>query len=375
MNGVVRQFEPQITRSGGAPSKYRFTVRCSDCANTDTYEASRPTNNDAVRGYFKDRGWLLGRAASFDLCPACLARPHHAQELPPASQRHETKALDKRRRDTADILARHLGKPEALAAEVFRPKEAKSIQSPAPQAPKSTPAPSPQIEQTLSGMAADLKGLRSAVELMADQMSQLVAVGSRQIEALASLPPAITQSAEGLSNGLRQVARAIQAVPPLLQPVADQVSTAEPIAGTIQTQAVEVEPASAAEMAAHKPSRQIKGRQQTKDEPVVSEPADIVVKSIADAKGTNRFYTSIRLPRELWDRVGFGSDDRLLLDWSGSVLSIDRAVEGGVKPKAVGSRSVVLQSWKLGNVNLDKPRFTGTSGSLRVIGTETQPKG
>jgi hypothetical protein len=161
----------------------------------------------------------------------------------------------------------------------------------------------------------------------------------------------------------------------LLQPVADQVSTAEPIAGTIQTQAVEVEPASAAEMAAHKPSRQIKGRQQTKDEPVVSEPADIVVKSIADAKGTNRFYTSIRLPRELWDRVGFGSDDRLLLDWSGSVLSIDRAVEGGVKPKAVGSRSVVLQSWKLGNVNLDKPRFTGTSGSLRVIGTETQPKG
>ena len=123
MSGIARQFEPQITRSGGAPSKFRFTVYCSDCAATDSYEASRPTSDDAVRGYFKDRGWLLGRAASFDVCPACLARPRHGQKMQPAGGRRETKALDARHRDTADILARHLGKPEALAAEVFRPKE------------------------------------------------------------------------------------------------------------------------------------------------------------------------------------------------------------------------------------------------------------
>ena len=49
MPGIARQFEPQITRSGGAPSKYRFTVRCSDCASTDTYEAARPTSHDTVR--------------------------------------------------------------------------------------------------------------------------------------------------------------------------------------------------------------------------------------------------------------------------------------------------------------------------------------
>ena len=36
MPGIARQFEPQVTRTGGALSKYRFTVRCSDCANTDT---------------------------------------------------------------------------------------------------------------------------------------------------------------------------------------------------------------------------------------------------------------------------------------------------------------------------------------------------
>ena len=216
MSGIARQFEPQITRSGGAPSKFRFTVRCSDCANTDTYEASRPTSNDAVRGYFKDRGWLLGRAASFDVCPACLARPRHAQKMQPAGQRRETKALDARHRDTADILARHLGKPEALAAEVFRPREQAVRPAPGSQTPSfacTGSSSSDKAEQTFSAIAADLKGLRAAVEFMADHVSQLVALGSRQIEALASLPPALTQSAEGLSDGLRQVARAIQAAP------------------------------------------------------------------------------------------------------------------------------------------------------------------
>ena len=38
MPGIARQFEPQITRTGGAPSKYRFTARCSGCHKTDTYE-------------------------------------------------------------------------------------------------------------------------------------------------------------------------------------------------------------------------------------------------------------------------------------------------------------------------------------------------
>ena len=84
------------------------------------------------------------------------------------------------------------------------------------------------------------------------------------------------------------------------------------------------------------PARQDQGRRKSKDETVASEPADIVVKSIADSKGKDRFYTSIRLPRQLWDRAGFGPDDRLLLDWTGSVLSVERTAEGGVKPKSVG---------------------------------------
>jgi hypothetical protein len=366
MPGIARQFEPQITRSGGAPSRYRFTVRCSDCANAETYEASRPTSNDAVKAYFKDRGWLLGRAASFDLCSACLARPRHAQETQRTGQPREVKVLDKRHRDTADILARHLGKPEDLAAKVFRPKEAKPIQSPAPEAPlptQYTPAFSPEIEPILSGMAADLKDLRSAVEFVADQVSQLVALGSRQIEALAQLPPALTQLAEGFSDGLRQVADAIQAGPPLLHPVADQAYTAKPDTDTTQTQTADAELAPVAEPAVPEPPRPIKGRRRNRDETVASEPANIVVKSIADAKGMNRFYTSIRLPRQLWDHAGFRPEDRLLLEWNGEALSITRAADGGVKPKSIGSRSVVLQSWKLGNLSFDSSEVLSVKGS------------
>jgi hypothetical protein len=45
MPGIARQFEPQITRTGGAPSTYRFTARCSTCSKTDTYEVSSEPKN------------------------------------------------------------------------------------------------------------------------------------------------------------------------------------------------------------------------------------------------------------------------------------------------------------------------------------------
>ena len=114
------------------------------------------------------------------------------------------------------------------------------------------------------------------------------------------------------------------------------------------------------------PPRQARGPRKAKDEIGRSKPANVVVKSLADSKGKDRFYTSIRLPRELWDGAGFGPDDRLLLDWSGKALSIERANQGGVKPKTIGDTSVVLQSWKLGNLNFDQPKVTNSEGSLRL---------
>jgi hypothetical protein len=384
MPGIARQFEPQITRSGGAPSKYRFTARRSGCHKTDTYESSKSVGDDFIKGYFKERGWLLGRDRAYDLCPDCLTKPREAQRhrSPEAANPsgRSTAPADKRFQDTADILARHLGKPEALAAEVFRPKPVLSPRPPTPEAPRQTgsaPALSPEVEQALTGMAAELKGLRSTMELMAEQMGQLVALGGQQIEAIARLAPLMAQSAEGISGGFREVVRAIQSVPSASALEREATKAETPL--TRETEPVEEQDAEIISEPEPLVTSKAKGRERPNARPNRSEGkartvvlAPVVVKSIPDAKRSDRFYTSIRLPRELWDRAGFGLEDRLLLDWSGKVLTIQRALDGGVKPKSVGESSVVLQSWKLGYLNLYQPKVTGSDASLRLMGGRGQ---
>jgi hypothetical protein len=387
MPGVARQFEPQITRTGGAPSKYRFTARCSGGPKTDNYEASKPASDELVKGYFKDRGWLLGRDRAYDLCPACLAKPCEPQQrhtLPESANRLDRSMAptNKRPRDTADILARHLGKPEALVAEVFRPKPVQAARPSVPDVPRQT-APAPalprEVEQALTGMAADLKSLRSTLELMAEQMGKLVALGSQQIEAMARLAPLVAQSAEGISGGLRDVVSAIQSIPSSSPPVGEPTKTEEPLmreADPVGPQDPDIspEPEPLAVAGTKGRSRQKRQPQQTEDSTNTAISAPIVVKSIPDAKRSDRFYTSIRLPRELWDNAGFGPDDRLLLGWSGKALTIERAAEGGVKPKSIGEASVVLQSWKLGDLNLDQPKVSGANASLRLTASVARPR-
>ncbi|KFG68855.1 hypothetical protein [Microvirga sp. BSC39] len=395
MPGIARQFESQITRTGGAPSKYRFTARCSTCSKTDIYEASRPANDDLVKGYFKERGWLLGRDRAYDLCAACLSKPREERQSRPSNdagpQRSPAAAspsgrpsapADKRPRDTADILARHLGKPEALAAEVFRPKP---VQFPRPSTPEtpaqtgSTPTLPREVEQALTGMAAELKSLRSTIEGMAEQIGKLVALGGQQIEAIARLAPLMVQSADGIVGGLREVVSAIQPIPSESPPEPEPLKAEEPLtreAEPVERQDPELSSDPEPRKASQAKERSRAGLRPAKTEAQVRHTgsAAIVVKSIPDAKRSDRFYTSIRLPRDLWDQAGFGPDDRLLLDWSGKTLTIERVAEGGVKPKAVGSTSVVLQSWKLGNLNFAQSKIAGADGSLRLTAGRRSPK-
>jgi hypothetical protein len=378
MPGIARQFEPQITRSGGTPSKYRFSVRCSQCHKTDAYEASKPTSDDVVKGYFKQRSWLLGRDRSYDLCSTCLVKPRNAEQSRHAASEAAGRlsdrpvAPDKRYRDTADILARHLGKPEALAAEVFRPKGVQSARPSAvdtPRQPIPASALSPEMEQALTGMAVDLKGLRSAMELMAAQVGKLVALGGQQFEAIACLAPLVVQSAEGISSSVRDVVSAVRFIPsspPLpTEPVDDKGQpTSQSVQAHDQTLSAEAEPD--VEEGAEEPVMQGLRFRRSGEKARMAAAALVVVKSIPDAKRSDRYYTSIRLPRELWDSTGFEPQDRLLLDWSGKALTIERAPVGGVKPKSIGEATVVLQSWKLGNLNFVKPKVTGADASLRL---------
>lgn len=378
MPDTARQFEPHITRSGGVPSQYRFTVRCSECPKNDRYESNRPIGDDVIRGYFKERGWLLGRDRSYDLCPACLAGSRDTEQrrvkdtarqsfaMTARQPDREAASRNVRRKDTADILARHLGKPEVLAAEVFRPKQAQPQRPPAPSAMSEsvTPPPlSPEVEQTLTGMAADLKSLRSTMELIAEQVSRLVALGGQQIEAIARLAPLMVQSVEGISGSVREVVSAVQTLSP-----PSAVSLAQPASiGEVhneQQQDVGSEPESV--QAPEVPAKRIRRSKKTEGSTRKAASAHVVVKSIPDAKRSDRFYTTIRLPRELWDRAGLGPEDRIRIDWKKKALSITRVVEGGVKPKSIGDAVVVLQSWRLGDLTFDPAKVTAGEGTLRL---------
>jgi hypothetical protein len=228
-------------------------------------------------------------------------------------------------------------------------------------------------------MAAELKDLRSTMEGMAEQMSKLVALGGHQMEAIARLAPLMVQSADGIVGGLRDVVSAIQSIPSASPPEPEPLKAEEPL--TREAEPVEQQdPEPGLEPEPRKASkakeRSRAGLRPTKTKAKVRHTgsAAIVVKSIPDAKRSDRFYTSIRLPRDLWDQAGFGPDDRLLLDWSGKTLTIERVAEGGVKPKAVGSTSVVLQSWKLGNLNFAQSKIAGADGSLRLTAGRRSPK-
>jgi hypothetical protein len=226
-------------------------------------------------------------------------------------------------------------------------------------------------------MAAELKSLRSTMELMAEQVSKLVALGGQQLDAIARLPPLMIQSADGISGGLREVVSAVQLISNTSPPVREPSKAEEPLtpeAEPVEQQDPELSSEPVPRNAPRAKARSRAGQRstETKDQVRQTGSGPLVVKSIPDAQRSDRFYTSIRLPRDLWDQAGFGPDDRLLLDWSGKTLTIERVAEGGVKPKAVGSTSVVLQSWKLGNLNLDQLRVTGADGSLRLTGGRRQ---
>jgi hypothetical protein len=204
---------------------------------------------------------------------------------------------------------------------------------------------------------------------MAEQMNKLVALGGQQIEAVARLAPLLARSTDGLSSELREIVSAVRSIPVPLDGTAEQKRDlqATTVLETSTSQEAELssipEPVQAlqTEQLPEPDAPPIKAREARQK---TSGP--VVVKSIADAKRPNRFYTTVRLSRELWDKAGFRPDDRVQIDWKGKTLSISRDPEGGVKPKSVGDATVVLQSWRLGELNFDRVKVTSGTASLRL---------
>ncbi len=385
MPAFARQFEPHVTRSG-TMSKFRFSVRCSSCARSETYEATKPVGDDLVKGFFRERGWLLGRDRAYDLCPSCLAKPTDATQprkrlgiarsgsvtAMGASDRR-TETISARDQETADILARHLGKPEALAAEVFRPKEqhvAGSTLATEQRQPAHSVHVAPELTQILANLASDFKGLKEVMEDISVELRKLTQVGSQQREAIEGLGSHLQHSAKQVLEGLNRFAQTV----PQAQPMSHHFSEPSGAESPLQTEKAPNQASIPAEDPAPKPHSQKQGLRR-KRSTVVSRPINdaaasteaIVVKSFPDVNNAHRFYTSIRLPRDLWDASGFEPTNRLLIDWDGQSLTVNRVTEGGVKPKSVGKAQVVLQSWKLGNLNLNRPSLDRLDTGIRLV--------
>ena len=202
------------------------------------------------------------------------------------------------------------------------------------------------------------------MELMAEQVSRLVALGGQQIEAIARLAPLMIQSAEGISGSFREVVTVVQTLSqPAAMPLArEPVSAGEVHNEQQQDVSSDPEPVQAPEA----PAKRIRRSTKTNGSAREATSAQVVVKSIPDARRPDRFYTTIRLPRELWDRAGFGPEERIQIDWKKKTLSITRVLEGGVKPKSIGDAVVVLQSWRLGDLAFDPAKITAGDGTLRL---------
>jgi hypothetical protein len=213
-------------------------------------------------------------------------------------------------------------------------------------------------------MAADLKSLRSTMEFMAEQVSKLVALGGQQIEAIARLAPLMVQSAEGISGSVREVATVVQTLsqPAAMSPAQELVSAGGVHNEQQQDVSSEPEPVQAPEALL----KRIRHSTKTQGPARKAASAQVAVKSIPDAKRPDRYYTTIRLPRELWDRAGFGPEDRIQIDWKKQTLSIARVLDGGVKPKSIGDAVVVLQSWRLGDLTFDPAKVSAGEGTVRL---------
>jgi hypothetical protein len=202
------------------------------------------------------------------------------------------------------------------------------------------------------------------MELMTEQVSKLVVLGSQQIEAIARLGPLMVQSTEEISGSIREVVTAVQTHSAPLATTLLQQSVSAGEVHNEQQQDVSSEPEPVQPSKA--PTKRIRRSGKTDGSAHKAASAQVVVKSIPDAKRPDRYYTTIRLPRELWDRSGFGPEDRIQIDWKKKALSITRVLDGGVKPKSIGDAVVVLQSWRLGDLTVDPAKITVGEGTLRL---------
>lgn len=481
-----RNFPFQPTRIGPGATKYFFTVTCSRCPTSRSYESNKVVPDEVVNKFFSRGGWVLGRNRQHDICPTCLGvKPENKLaarfkvidngERVPSPVEMVAEAQDKRavsRKVTEQALDRLFSKPKAVEPEVAEP---------APETPQADPSAVHMIrlEKRLDTMTTEIAEVRAATELVVESVDAMTRSTQQQTEAIARAAGTIGRASEGISSMLQGLITLVKEIrdqrapqeEPVRRPmgiIADEIVLPEsglttlgmteepklppeplkddlpelthgklppleplprlpilpkptarhrprpvaPPAVRLRTRPVLPTPpaeptkealgeqiladlfASSPEpikpkrkrrtqaqmaeaRAAEAAARQTKQTPEPDTKPVkktraFNRDAKLAVYSNPDrTKSTPRFYTTISIPRRVWDLAGFGGDHRVLLYEAAGAIRIEkvsaRSGEGQVIKKFTPN-VVRLQTTKFGQIEVPKPTAVVEKGQIVISG-------
>lgn len=477
----ARNFPYQATRIGSVASKFFFTVKCSRCTNTRTYEATKVVPDEVVNKFFARGGWVLGRNRQNDICPTCLGVKPENQ----LASRFKVVESGERVPSTGELVAEAHGKrktdrkvTEKALEALFKPKPVTEpeAQEATPEAPQVDPTAAHviRLEHRLDTMTKEISEVRAGVELVVESVDTMTRATQQQTEAIARAAGTIGRASEGISSmlqGLITLVKEIRDQRPVEEtlPALPRLTTATSRFGLIANEIVLPETGlttlglseqpkveAKAETSAPEPSPEPQPelgelpeldhgklppleplpdlpeppipvkkaggiRRRTLPEPVAPVPPPVRVRhrpgvaaapqpspmekvvtnllakaapepKVAKRKGregklavysnpdltkereTPRYYTTISIPRRVWDLAGFGGDHRVWLYEAAGTIRIERVSKrtpnSGQVIKKFTDNVVRLQTTKFGQIAVPKPTAVVENGQIVIHGIQ-----
>jgi hypothetical protein len=392
---VGRLFEPEITRVAGSTPIVRFTVTCCLCGKTPKsghYQASKVLPDLSVGNKFKQRGWLIAKTRDADVCPDCLKVEDKNRlagvfkvkdQAGPVQSAAEI--ADEAAQKRAEHNRRAWGAIDRLMGKDPLPtKETETELGATTRSPE-------EVDAFRSIVANDLQEIRAAVELIAEQNGMRTELLKRQneghavhlqimekhIDYFGKLVAATERNNALMDQLIRAIAINTSEVAGIPQTVAsgcrDVVAAIRDHADSIVPALAKVPEAIHEQRAEPAPAQPVEPA-----EDLVPSPAPEVTPrlrrkgaSVSVYSCLNRrhggYYTAISIPRKTWEEVGFTEDDRYTIEIDDDMkITVARATEGGIKPRRIGRDVVVLQTTKLGELNVRRLFVQAADGIIRI---------
>lgn len=373
---IGRRWEPQRIRAGNG-SKNVFSCKCSRCEWVGTFDSYPNLPDEMVSKKFQHFGWLLGRTNAHNICKKCLNGQAGVQAknelanvfrviengspVQPSRELRAEAASEIIKEDEAseakidDILARHFG-PKPL------PKSEAPMVAPSGGGQTYIPM-GLNLEQTLDlihalqGLneniklvASELGNVRAALELQAEQTSELVRTSSNQVKALTMIGPLIAKTTEAVTSGFSELKIAS---PPTPEPIpAVQAEAPEPPAE--EAPALQSNNITVLKTALKQRRAKSDGKVSIYSSPAKTGP-----------QAGRKWYTTIRISRELWNAAKL-STDRVVVSHDGDSIKVSTPSEEGhgVKVSTISDVAAILKVSNLGDINSKEIKTSIGNGSL-----------